>query len=535
MRLFALSTVCAILAIFAARILGPSDLWGQTQPRTIAYTADMLSRGGEAWFLARDADGLYATKPPLYNWLAAPGVALLGRGSELAHRLPSLLCTLAVVALIVRWGERLGRSIGWLAALAWLAMFPTFKLAYLARPDMLLCLVTFVGWYVATRIVLDARSGRPTPLWRPALFWLTFALAAWTKGPTAVLLLAYAVIATWWLDGAPSTFLRFRPFTLGAAGLLCASLWYLIAFFISPEHFRETLVYGEVVGRMTGNGPEGNREGPIMILIGLPVMTFYFIARFAPWSIPAILGAIALVMPIGRGLSPWKGGRDTALRTSGSNGIAPGQSSAFLWGAVVWTATVIALFSISSGKRADYIAPVYAPAALVGAWWMLCDRNSPIRRQAWIAPTLAALTLTVHIAVDHGGTVISRDSMIQLSRIVDRVNATRGADGATPLVVLAPQLPHVAVLCGDSAPFENTPTQLRAELDEHGRALALVAAGTVPQPIRGLLRSGHAQELWSMPVPEDAARAGVTRGVTMYELIAPAKGIDQGSAQGGGS
>ncbi|MBL9120449.1 MAG: glycosyltransferase family 39 protein [Phycisphaerae bacterium] len=521
-RLFALSTLSALVALFAARILAPSDLWGQTQPRTIAYTADMLARGGEAWVLARDAEGLYATKPPLYNWLAAPFVALAGSSSELAHRLPSLLVTCAIVLLLVRWGERIGRGIGWLAALSWLAMFPTLKLGYLARPDMLLCLLLLVGWYAATRLILDARSGRPSSLSQAILFWLAFALSAWTKGPAALVLPAYAVAGTWLISGSPSTLLRFRPFTVGVAGMVLASLWYVIAASIAPEHFWDTLVYGEVVGRMTGNGPEGGKGGPLMILLGLPVMLFYFLVRFAPWSIPATLGALALGLR-GRGNEPlWR--RPAGLVTGDITGAENLRSDhrAFLWAAVLWTATIIVLYSLSSGKRADYIAPVYAPAALVGAWWMVADRNSPIRNHAWLAPLAATIGLSIHIAVDHRGTVLTRATMHHLSSIVDRVLAERAPNDATTTLVLAPQLPHITVLCADPAPSDNTMRRLRSAIASQERTLVLVGLRNEPAALSELVTAGRARILWSMPMPDDAAKAEITYGVTMYEIDAAA-------------
>lgn len=507
-----MSTLCALVALFVARILGPSDLWGHTQPRTIAYTADMLVRGGKAWVLARDADGLYATKPPLYNWLAAPGVALLGRGSEFAHRLPSLLVTVVMVLLLVRWGERIGRGVGWLGALAWLAMFPTFKLGYLARPDMLLCLVLFAGWHWGTLILEDARNGRPTALARAAAFWLAFALAAWTKGPVAALLPAYVIVASRLTTGSFAALRRFRPLTLGAIGMSLGALWYAIAAYLSPEHFRETLVYGEVVGRITGNGPEGSHEGPWMILLGSPVNLLYFIARFAPWSVAAILGGIALLAREGSGERRWRG----LIAGTNENGAA--DIGTRLFGGLLWTVVVIAAFSISSGKRADYIAPAYAPAALVAAWWMLGDRFSPVRSRPWLASLAAAATLAIHAAVDRQGTLLMGESMNEIETIVDRCRSERAAVADRPLVVLAPQLPHVTVLCGDPAPCDNTVATLRALLKTHDRALALVGTKGIPEPIRSLLKSGRARELWTIPVPDDASKASITVDVTMFEI-----------------
>ena len=105
-RRYAVLAVAALLCVLAARILGPSDAWDQTQQTTIAYTTDMLVNG--RWVVPADRNGKPATKPPLYNWMAAPAVAASGYSSELAHKLPSViglgLCFVAVVVLVLYGG-----------------------------------------------------------------------------------------------------------------------------------------------------------------------------------------------------------------------------------------------------------------------------------------------------------------------------------------------------------------------------------------------------------------------------------------------
>jgi 4-amino-4-deoxy-L-arabinose transferase-like glycosyltransferase len=509
--LLPVAAILALALVVLARWLGPSDLWGQTQPRTIAYTADMLVRGGVSYVLAMDVDGFPATKPPLYNWLALPWVALFGREIETAHRIPSILAAVLAFALIVRIGERIGRGVGWLGALAWTATFPTFKLAFLARPDMVLCLVLFVGWWCATRLVLrdraddeDGRTRRASPFALAVGYWLMVVFAAWTKGPTAVLLLAYPPAVALWFDRSLRPLAAFRPFLLGPPALLLAASWYLAAWRIDPVHFWQVLVYGEVVGRITGTGPEGGQEGPWMILLGLPIMPGYFIARFAPWSIPALLGALAL---LGRGE-----GDGPRWRTA--------PHGALLWSAVVWTAIVIAAFSLSSGKRADYIAPVYAPAAIVAAWWLLRDPYSPLRTRIWIAPILAFATLAVHIAIDQRGGFVPGDAQREMRSIVDRVLDEKTKHPGVELVVAQPQMPHVAVLCGDPAPFRNSLDGVLEEAGSGRPILAFVGFRRVPPELADLVASGRAVPLWTVDMPPGMAPSDITFPTTMYRIEA---------------
>src|SRR5215470_1600448 len=80
---------CSFLALvwaLVARIAGPCDLWDQTQHRTVSYTTDILAHGSGSsglrhWILPNQAGTSPATKPPMYNWIAAPFVKVLGFSS----------------------------------------------------------------------------------------------------------------------------------------------------------------------------------------------------------------------------------------------------------------------------------------------------------------------------------------------------------------------------------------------------------------------------------------------------------------------
>ncbi len=510
----AVATLVACVAILLLRSTAPSDLWDQTQPRTIAYTVDLLLRGGDAWILAQDADGFPATKPPLYNWLAAPFVALAGRESEFAHRFPSVLAMFATAGLLVLWGERLAargglgavRGMGWLAALAWLAMFPTIKLGYLARPDMLLCLVLFVGWWTATRAIAahgEQSADRPG-IANALAFWLMGALAAWTKGPVAVCLLAYPPLLSLLLHRSLLPLAALRPALFAVPACCLAGLWYALAAWIDIEHFKQTLIYGEVVGRVTGNGPEGGGDGPMAILLGLPVMPMYFIARFAPWSIASLLGFLALF------------GREAPDRSAPRRWrLSPDH--AVLLGALLWTLLLVALFSLSSGKRADYIAPVYAPAALVAAWWLLGDRFSPVRSRPWIAAVVAIVAIAVHAAVERRGTVVPRATMDRIASVATRAIEERN-ERNLPLVVVAPQLPHLAVVASTLPPRDNSMDGLRATLAEGRGALVLVGTKSMPGAIASMVNDGRAVERWRVELPDDARPAGITHPLVLLEI-----------------
>ena len=68
-----LLTALVMLVIFGCRWFGPSDLYDNDQPKTVAYTVDMVRHG--RWLLPVDMLGRPATKPPMYNWISVPVVA----------------------------------------------------------------------------------------------------------------------------------------------------------------------------------------------------------------------------------------------------------------------------------------------------------------------------------------------------------------------------------------------------------------------------------------------------------------------------
>jgi hypothetical protein len=62
-------------------------------------------------------------------------------------------------------------------------------------------------------------------------------------------------------------------------------------------------------------------------------------------------------------------------------------------GAALQTFITIALYSLSVGKRADYIAGAIPPASLLCAWWLLHCRPHIARRLPWLIPAVGAVAL----------------------------------------------------------------------------------------------------------------------------------------------
>jgi 4-amino-4-deoxy-L-arabinose transferase-like glycosyltransferase len=456
-----------LLGVLAARMLGPSDAFDQTQPKTVAYTTDILVNG--RWLLPLERGEVPATKPPLYNWLAAPAVRLLGFSFDLAHRAPSIAALLLCWWLVVRLGNSIDRawresdrdheapSLGWLAGLMFAANYTIFKLGYLARPDMLLTLWLLLGWMSATKLLTKAReSGPDSPRaarWLAAGFWLCVALAWLTKGPAALVLIAYAIIAPRaivgsWRAGRILGWWWGLPLSLAPI-----AAWTSAVYAIDPVHVREQLWGQEILGRIMGTGQEGAREGPIAWVKGLPNLLLYFVVRFAPWSVLSILAMVEL----------WKRAPGGASERRWNR--LPHPSGAWLCGAAVFIVIVVVLFTLSAGKRADYVAAAFAPGALLAAAWLV--RLPPRLGNAapWLAPATAGVALVAMTMVNiaQPGAPV-RGFGPAIAEFIHEVDAVR-RDDARPVAFVWTGTSHLKAYLGASEP------------DDEARLAALIDAG----------------------------------------------------------
>ncbi|MHC4717531.1 MAG: ArnT family glycosyltransferase [Planctomycetota bacterium] len=384
-------SVLALLWVVAARMLGPSDAWHQSQPPTIAYTTDIIANGN--WILPQPQGRDKATKPPLYNWLAVPMVRLMGLASEPAHKAPSLAALCLGWLVVVRLGRWLnptgGGALSWLAGMCLVANYSFFKLGYLARPDMLLALWLLLGWCAGTVLLIDARGpsadtamSRRTRLLLALGFWLCLGLAGLTKGPAALPLLVYAVVAARCVGGRWGALAALGPWWGLPLSLLVFGAWAFAAWRIDPEHVLGDLWGVEFVGRLTGLGPEGSRLGPIAVLTTAPYMLLYYLGFFFPWSALSVLAVFRLwSRPAPGAARRW--------RDLGSRG-------AMLHGAAIFVIVTVAIYSVSASKRADYAVVAFAPGALLAAWWLLEVPPRLAIRVPWAAPIAAALALGAH-------------------------------------------------------------------------------------------------------------------------------------------
>jgi 4-amino-4-deoxy-L-arabinose transferase-like glycosyltransferase len=218
----------------------------------------------------------YYEKPPLYFWLVAAAMGVVGQ-TDLAVRLPSLLASFLTVLLVARWGTRMrGPRTGLLAASILASMFLFAFMARVAQVDPLLTLCITFSLYSADRFLLEPdRAARWT-----FGFWGALGLATLVKGPVGIVLpLAPLIVFLLWTRDWTGLGSLFRPSGLVLFLLICCP-WYIAMSRRNPDYLAEFLL-GQNLDRLI-EGSRFNRDKPFwyylpVLLLGFLPWSFYFL------------------------------------------------------------------------------------------------------------------------------------------------------------------------------------------------------------------------------------------------------------------
>ena len=278
--------------------------------------------------------GALVQVPPMYWWAAATAVRIFG-WNEVALRAPSLFAAATTTAILYGWlASALSRRVAmWSAAV----ILSTQYIADAARqPRMDAILMMFL---TAAMVCLD-RSFARQPKRKSLLAWAALAMggAVLTKGPLGLVLPGLAVAIFLALERRWREMFSLEVIATFAIAFAIGAIWYLAALQVGGNVFLEWQIVHGLFRRFFGAvaGGVGECQNPF----------YYFIPRlvsgFLPWSL--FYPALVVMM--------WR---------ERANTPPP------MLFALCWFAAILGFFTVSAGKCAVYILPVFpALAALIG-------------------------------------------------------------------------------------------------------------------------------------------------------------------------
>ncbi len=402
-RYIAALLVCYGL-LAAMRLTTPYDIDERDQAKQGLYVLDVVQRG--SFFLPMERGVKPATKPPLYNWIAAAFSAGSGEVTDFTIRLPAVLSGAGVVVVTFLAGELLfSGPVGLCAGMILLTNSHFLNLSCTARTDMMLCFFVSLALYFFLRA--HRRNGKVTVF--GILACAAMGLGSITKGPVAFLVPALTVLAFLFIRKDLKA-LRSMRLGWGIAiwlGILLG--WFIPALIEGGRVFFDTVIYDEMVNRFFGVGTRTEKGKPFYYLVT------NFLGRFFPWSL-LVPSALARY---------WKS-KDEEERGP-------------LLFPAVWFLVVLVFFSLSKGKRSDYLLPLYPAASVIVAhfWISLTGRAEAARWTGHVrAVSLGSLLLTAAGVAGLG--ILAAAPVAGAGAEVERLTDSVGAHAGLFVLIASP-------------------------------------------------------------------------------------------------
>lgn len=316
-------------------------------------------------------------KPPLAFWLEAGSYKLFGV-NEFAGRLPSLLATLASMAVLYRFAcEVWSRLIG----LWTLVIFATSAVVYVNAGAILTDPFLMLGTTLAMISPVMALR-RPRSPWG-YLFFIGLAIGLLAKGPVAVVLIAgplgmWVALKTQWL-----AIWRALPWVRGLALTAIIVLpWYGLAEARTPG-FLEYFIIGEHWKRFVEPGWSGDLYGAAHRRT-LGTIWLYWLGAAFPWGVLALWRMLA-----------------AAVSRAGRSALVAAAANTHTLYLLSWAIFPMVFFTFARNILWTYVLPAMPAFAVLLAVAMA--RNAAaidktmrlLTRGAWVAPTLLAAFVAV--------------------------------------------------------------------------------------------------------------------------------------------
>jgi 4-amino-4-deoxy-L-arabinose transferase-like glycosyltransferase len=383
----ALLTLVA-LSLFAIRLSLPSVLDDRGFYLHGAWVLDAVQNGH--WVVQRNHVGDVVSKPPLYIWLAALTTLPFGRISLLSMLLPSAVATVAIVAMIWRFGgESFGKRAGLLGALAYLLSYVGASQIALARPDGVFAFTVTAAALAAFRAWTSGQG------W--TWFWLAAAVATLAKGPLGLFLAAAGLLAAGWERwsgrAAPIAGSHRSGIVLF---LLITGGWFGWAYLELGQALIDRMIFRELLRHAIADGDGSGPGHPFFIQ---PVN---FLWSLAPWSLFACVGF-------------WRVWARPACNQDER------RAERFLF---CWFVVGLLLFSLAPHQQERHLLPIMPAAALV-AGRELARRVSTMSPRALLVTCaavaiagLSVLALSYHLVLDGSERVARAQGMRMLAHSI---------------------------------------------------------------------------------------------------------------------
>ena len=383
-----LSLLCGLL--FFPR-LGSIPFFDKGEPRE-ALVVQAIVRSGE-WLFPLRNEAEIPSKPPLFHWFGALTSLLLGRISEATVRFPSAFFATLGVLVIYMLGRRIYDSrTALLGGLILATSLAYQSQAVVARVDMTL---TFFMTLSLALFYLLFQGSLAGPFWYYS-FYLLLGIGVLAKGPVSLVIPGMVICLFLGLRKRWDFLARLCSHKGVILTLLIGFSWYGMALIRGGEDFFGRQVMHENIARffVYGEGGTGHQKPvyhyfPYLFLLGLPWTLF----------LPFVV-------------IDWFRAKSFAE-----------EGSLFL---ILWVLVTFVLFSLSAGKRAIYLLPLYPSLALLTARWFAANTETGklgavgLRLIGGVCLVASVVVGTVLIGVIRGEGLGSADSIASVLRPKDQ-------------------------------------------------------------------------------------------------------------------
>ncbi len=307
--------------------IGGYDLWPPDEPRFAEVAREMMSSGD--YLVPRVNGQPYQEKPPLLPWAMALASAPAGDVTETTARIPSVVSALAAVLFTYLLAHALfGPRAAWWSAIVMMTCYRVWWESRTGRTDMMLGASLAAALYFFWRWEEDRKR-----IWLAALL-AALIVSAYAKGPMGLLFSGLFIVAFYWRQPASR---RQMHWLIGAVLVVGAALlWYVPARLAIAGHDAAAAgsnmagnLLSNTLGRFLGSS---KAAWPGYYLETLP-------ADLMPWGI----------------FLPWTLWWVWRRR-------AENKMMRFL---LCWTVPAFVFLSVSIGKQAQYLLPLFPAFAIL--------------------------------------------------------------------------------------------------------------------------------------------------------------------------